>query len=538
MEQFAGRIILLDGWRRILLAFFAGGFAALTLAPLDFLPAGFVAFTVLVLLLDGALARPGLGKWRAQGPAFWVGWWFGFGYFVAGLWWLGAAVLVDAANFAWALPLAVIGLPAILAIFFGLATALAHLFWRDGIARLFMLAASFGVMELLRGWAFTGFPWNSLGTMLTSNPWFLQSAALIGADGLSIIAVLLFASPALLGENKARWRGFVLPVLMLAALGAWGYLRATIMPVVDSGKTIEARLVQPSIPQNLKWNAAEKQKIFEQLIALTAAKSTENTTEKPAKPADLILWPETALPYLLQERPQTLSDIGDALSENQLLLTGAIRVEGETGGDARYYNSVLAINDKGEVAGAADKLHLVPFGEYLPLADWLEPLGVNPLVVAPGAFSAGTAPENIIGPKGIQIVPLICYEVIFAGPVMRQAKGADLMINVTNDAWYGVTPGPYQHFRQAQLRAVENGIPLLRIGNNGLSGLIDPMGKVSGGLALNAVGHSDITVSLARSTTFYSQHGTIIVLALVAFFVFFAIWSATISRILARRRNY
>ena len=530
MEQFAGRIILLSHWRRALVAFSAGAIGALTLAPFDFLPAGFVAFTLLIWLMDGALARPGLGKWRAQGPAFWVGWWFGFGYFVAGLWWIGAAVLVDAANFAWALPLAVLGLPAVLAIFFGLSTALAHLFWRDGLSRIFVLAASFGLFELLRGWAFTGFPWNSLGTMVATNHWFMQSAAVIGVDGLSLIAVLLFAAPALLGENKARWRGLVLPILILAALAGWGYLRPFYLPVVDGGKTIEARLVQPSVPQNLKWDAAEKQKIFDQLMRLTK--------EKSEKRADLILWPETALPYLLQERPQTLADMGDALEDGQLILTGAIRVEGETGGGARYYNSVLAINDKGEVSGAADKLHLVPFGEYLPLADWLEPLGANPLVVAPGAFSPGNAAEQIAGPKGIKIMPLICYEVIFAGPAMRQVKGVDLIVNVTNDAWYGATPGPYQHFRQAQLRAIENGLPMLRVGNNGLSGLIDPTGKVSGGLALNAAAYSDVTVTLARSTTIYSKHGTVIALAMVVLFALLAMFTAVTGYYFDRLRKH
>ena len=530
MENFAGRIILLTHWRRALVAFTAGAIGALTLAPLDFFPAGFIAFTLLVWLLDGALARPGLGKWRAQGPAFWVGWWFGFGYFVAGLWWIGAAVLVDAANFAWALPLAVLGLPAILAIFFGLATALAHTLWRDGLSRLFILAASFGLFELLRGWAFTGFPWNNLGTMVASNPLFMQSVAVIGTDGLTLVAVLLFAAPSVLADHKGKWRGFALPVLILATLAGWGFLRPQLMPVIDSGKTIEARLVQPSIPQNLKWDAAEKQKIFEQLMAL----SKGNSNKRP----DLILWPETALPYLLQERPQTLADMGDALEDGQLILTGAIRVEGETGGGARYYNSVLAINDVGDVAGAADKLHLVPFGEYLPLANWLEPLGVNPLVVAPGAFSPGTAAQDIAGPQGIKIMPLICYEVIFAGPAMRQVKGYDLIVNVTNDAWYGATPGPYQHFRQAQLRAVENGLPLLRVGNNGLSGSIDPMGAVSGGLALNAVGHADVTVKIAKSDTFYAMHGTVIPLAMVVLFAALGIVFVLTERFLAGRSRF
>lgn len=527
MEHLAGRIILLTHWRRALVAASAGAIGALALAPIDFLPAGFVSFTILVWLLDGALARPGLGRWRAQGPAFWVGWWFGFGYFVAGLWWIGAAVLVDVENFGWALPLAVFGLPAVLAVFFGLAAAFAHAFWRDGFGRLFGLAASFGLFELLRGWAFTGFPWNNLGTMLASNFWFMQSVAVVGVDGLSVIAPFLFSLPALLADQKSKWRGAVLPVVLLMAFAGWGHLRPQFMPVINSGQFVDVRLVQPSIPQNQKWDEGAKQKIFDQLLALTK----EDIEKRP----DLILWPETALPYLLPERPQTLTDMASALTEGQLILTGAIRLEGESGNNPRFYNSVLAINNKGEVAGAADKLHLVPFGEYLPLASWLEPLGLDPLVVAPGTFSAGNAPERIIGPDQISIVPLICYEVIFAGAVMRQVQGADLIVNVTNDAWYGVTPGPYQHFRQAQLRAIENGLPLARVGNNGLSGVIDPLGKVIGGLALNAVGQTTSKVVLAKSNTLYATHGTVLSLVLVVFFVLFAMLASVTSLLNTRR---
>lgn len=529
MESLAGAIILLTHWRRAATAFAAGAVLALTLPPLDIFPAGFLAFPILVWLLDGAVARPGLGGLRAQAPAFWTGWWFGFGYFVAGLWWLGAAVLVDAEHFAWALPLAVLGLPALLAVFFGVAAMAAHLFWHDGFARILALACAFAGAEWLRGILFTGFPWNALGMTIASNPLFMQAAAVAGSEGLALVAVLLFAAPAVLADRRGRAWGVVVPALGLAALAGWGFARPLLEPAETNARTLAVRLVQPSIIQTLKWDDAEKDAIFETLMRLTKGAGAASDDARP----ELVVWPETALPFLIEERPQALALIGEALDAGQMLLTGAIRVEGESAATARYYNSVLAVDADGNVAGAADKVHLVPFGEYLPLREWLEPLGLREVAVTPGAFSAGPAHGRIDGPAGVKIAPLICYEVIFPGLVRAQAAGADLLINVTNDAWYGVTPGPYQHFRQAQLRAVETGRPVLRVANNGLSGAIDPFGRVSGGLALNAVAASDLRISLQPHDTVQARHGRLILLAMV---VFCAFWHM-ISRWASRRRR-
>ncbi|MCU0832110.1 MAG: apolipoprotein N-acyltransferase [Rhizobiaceae bacterium] len=517
MEKLAGTITLLTGWRRALVAFLAGAVLALALAPVDVFAAGFLAFPVLVWLLDGAVPSPSAGFLSARLPAFRTGWMFGFGYFLAGFWWIGAAILVDAANFAWALPLAVLGLPAVLAVFFGLACGLAHFGWHDGPARIFALAAAFTGVEMVRAVVLTGFPWNALGYTLANNPVFLQTAALIGVDGMAATAVLAFAAPALLTGRHGRSLGLALPVLVIGAMAAWGLARPSVQPLATDAQTLTVRLVQPSIDQSQKWDDAAKDAIFATLMRLTADAAPMAGPAGDAAPSrpDVVIWPETALPFLLEERPQALAMIGEALEDGQTLLTGAVRVEGGTGTEVRFYNALLAIDDEGAVTGAADKLHLVPFGEYLPLREWLEPLGLREIAVTPGVFSAGVNATPITLAGGTMIMPLICYEAIFPAAVRQAAQKADLLVNVTNDAWYGATPGPYQHFRQAQLRAVENGLPLLRVGNNGLSAVVDPYGRVAGGLALNAVAHSDVQVRLQRITTPYSQFGQWMPLGLV-----------------------
>jgi apolipoprotein N-acyltransferase len=531
LEPLSARVLLLTHWRRALVALAAGAVLALALAPLDIVVAGFLAFPVLVWLLDGAVAGPRAGLVGARMPAFWTGWWFGFGYFLSGLWWIGAAVLVDAENFAWALPIAVVGLPALLAVFFGLACALANAAWRDGAARIFALAIAFGFTEWLRGFALTGFPWNTVGQTIASGPVLMQSAALAGVDGLTPIAVLAFAAPALLAEGRRAF-GLGVPALVFAALAAWGMARPALQPAADA-PLMSVRIVQPSIKQILKWDDAEKDAIFATLMRLTAPEPAAGLQGADAARPAVIVWPETALPFLLEERPQALTLIAEALDEKAVLLTGAIRVEGAAAASARYYNSVLAIDTEGTVAGAADKRHLVPFGEYLPLREWLEPFGLRELAVTPGAFEAGTRLTPLALPGGAKAVPLICYEVIFPAAVREAALEGDFLLNVTNDAWYGATPGPYQHFRQAQLRAVETGMPLVRAANNGLSAVVDPFGRILGGLALDAVAHSDVTFSLQRFATPYAAYGERILLGIMALMVLFhsaAAWLNARSR--------
>ncbi len=487
MTGLAGRIILSHGWARAALAIFAGAFAVLALPPVDFFAAAFVSFTLLVLLIEGAVAPPNAGPLRRIMPAIKIGWQFGFGYFLAGLWWLGNALLVEADEFAWAIPLAVLVLPAGLALFYALAVGLARIIWSEGIGAAAALALGFGAAEWLRGFLFTGFPWNPVGHLAMPAPLLMQSASLVGVEGMNALAVLFFALPAVLFLGRHRKRGIMLLLVLAAAHSGFGYYRLQ-NAAPEKKEGMLARLVQPSVSQSEKWDNAARDKIFSKLLELSAAKPSDGR-----KRPDLIIWPETSIPFLLTERPDAYSAIAAALEDGQTLLAGAVRQEGDrkSGEEVRYYNSLLVINDKGEMVSASDKKHLVPFGEYLPFGSFLRSIGLSEVVNTPGGFTPGGSRRNIRLPGGVSLNPLICYEVIFPDEIATEGGRADAMVNVTNDAWYGNTPGPWQHLRFAQIRAVEQGLPLLRAANNGMSVTIDSYGQIAEGLNLNEIATID-----------------------------------------------
>lgn len=488
MERLAGRLILLWGWRRALAAFLAGAFAALGQPPYDFFAACFVSFTVLTWLLDGAASQPGEGLPRRVLGSFAIGWWFGFGYFLAGLWWVGNALLVEADLFAWALPFAVFGLPALLAVFHGLATVLARMLWSDGTARIAALALGFGIAEWLRGFVLTGFPWNAIGQAAMPAPLLMQSVGAVGMVGVNALAVFVFAMPALLAARRGRRLGLALACLVVVLHAGYGFVRLSGAPSAPE-TLVNVRIVQPSIDQAEKWDETVRDRIFATYLELSAREPADGDP-----PPELIVWPETAAPFILSDRPDALVALGELVEEGQTLLAGAVRVEGDRSRSGRYYNAVVAVNADGETYDAVDKIRLVPFGEYLPFADLLEGVGMRHLVQSVSAFSAGGQRRAIEIAGGTQVLPFICYEIIFPGIAGYGGAGADLILNITNDAWFGDTPGPYQHFRQAQLRAVEAGRPLVRAANNGISGVVDAYGRVVDAFAVNAVGVLDIAV--------------------------------------------
>ena len=487
MERLAGKVMLLSGTRRALVAFLAGLVGVLALPPFGFFAALFVSFTLFVWLLDGASAAPDAGFLRRFAPAFRIGWCFGFGYFVGGLWWLGNALLVEADAFAWALPLAVLGLPAFLAVYYGFAAALARLLWSDGMGRIAALAFAFGIAEWLRGLIFTGFPWNAVGYGAMPVPLLMQSAGVVGIAGMNALAVFVFAAPALLGTRRGRGLGLALATLLFAAHVAYGYYALHIAPS-PQGEAVTVRLVQPAIDQTMKLDDSARAEIFERHLALSAA-----APEAGGKRPDVIVWPETSIPFILTDNPDALVRIAEVLEDDQMLIAGAVRSESAGSGKApRYYNSIYVVDGKGQIIAAADKVHLVPFGEYMPFAEVFESLGVSAIAM-PGGFSAARE-HQVLTAAGRGFYPLICYEAVFPSEIAVPADGAAALLNVTNDAWFGDTPGPYQHFLQARLTAIERGMPLIRAANNGISAVVDARGRLVSGLTYGAVGVVDATL--------------------------------------------
>jgi apolipoprotein N-acyltransferase len=320
----------------------------------------------------------------------------------------------------------------------------------------------------------------------------MQSVSVTGMIGMNALAVFVFAMPALLAARRHVRLGAALVAALVVAHAGFGYVRLR-SPGEPATRAIDVRIVQPAVDLTEKWDASVRDRIFATMMGLSA-KAPDPGHDKP----QLILWPETSVPFLFTERPDALTALGDMLGPGQMLVAGVVRQEGGSGAnaDSRYYNSVVAIDDKGEITDAVDKVHLVPFGEYVPFADLLGRFGLEQLVAGPMTFAAGNERHPITLPGGIRALPFICYEVIFPDLVAVDAASSQLIVNVTNDAWFGDTPGPYQHFRQAQIRAVENGLPVLRAANNGISAVVDPRGHVVDALAIDARGAIDVRVPI------------------------------------------
>ena len=524
VEQIATVVGGMTGWRRRWVALGAGAFSALALAPFFLWPILALTLPVLIWLIDGALARgaalsasaPTLPSRQTLLEVARIGWLFGFGYFLAGLFWIGVAFLVEAEKFAVLLPFAVTLMPAGLALFYSAAAALAALAWRPGLERVLALALALGAMEWLKGHVLTGFPWNTLGYALTHPLILMQSASLLGIYALTILTVLILAGPLgylTAGPRKAipavRSLAIAAAILVvpLAILAAGGALRLSTYPVQEpSGPLV--RIVQPSIPQREKWRPENQGWIFQDHIVLSG-------TDPSGRPGPLdgfaaVVWPEAAMPFLPLEEPRALAGIAAMLPAGGHLVTGALRQEKAVRG-RRIFNSLIVIDKAGRPAAIYDKIHLVPFGEYLPFQATLEAIGLEQLTRIRGGFDTGNWPRKPLSVQGLPALgPLVCYEAIFPGAAVSSEHRPEILVNVTNDGWFGRTTGPHQHFHQARVRAVEEGLPLVRAANNGISAMIDPLGRVLARLELDVRGVMDVHLPRAIARPFYAQRGDLL----------------------------
>lgn len=463
----------LTGWRRRCVAWIAGAAGALAMPPFNLWPVLALSFPVLVLLLDGCRGDLKTRLVSAAG----VGWWFGFGYFLASLWWIGAAFLVEADVFGWLLPFAVVAMPAGLALFTAFGTAVARILWSKGSLRLFALTFGLTLAEWLRGNVLTGFPWNTYGYAFSDDLLLMQAASVVGVWGLTFFCVLLLSTPALLLVPGRRGIAVVGAAgLLIAGTAAWGSWRLATTPVATvPGEAL--RVMQPNLSQDKKFAYDRREQILKDYLALSAKKSETY----PAGLADVtvLIWPESSFPFIYEREPWAAEAIAAVLPPNVTLVTGAVRYDLPPPGQrSPFFNSIRVMDHRGRVLENTDKVHLVPFGEYLPFQAELEALGLEQLTRVRGGFSSGPELVPLRIPGLPLAAPLVCYEIIFPGKVVPQGPRPEWLLNLTNDAWFGLTPGPYQHFAQARMRAVEEGLPLVRAANTGISAIIDPMGRI------------------------------------------------------------
>jgi apolipoprotein N-acyltransferase len=498
----------LSGWRRYICAFLGGGLATLALPPIDFLPVLFLSISVFVLQLD----RP-RRKWR---ESFALGWSFGFGYFAFGLYWIGNAMLVFSDQHAWMLPFAALGLPAFFAIYTGAAACVAACA-RGRLGTALAVAVTFAAVDWLRGHMLTGLPWNLFGHAWSGLDPLLQSASLYGIYGMGLLALVAAALPAAaFGGGSPRSRLSILVVAGAIVVLHWGggVLRLAAEPLAET-PGVGIRLVQANIPQREKWARQLRSRNISAHYRLSLQDRPDWITH--------VIWPEMAATLYLADDAAARKVLAKVVPQNGLLITGAPRRET---GSAGSFNSVLAMNAAGAIVDHYDKAHLVPFGEYVPLASVLpiEKITQGALGYRPGA---GVRTVRLPGLPPVSL--LVCYEVIFPGEVIDSLDRPSVIVNLTNDAWYGISAGPHQHFANARVRAVEEGMPVLRAAYTGMSGVFDPYGRVLGVIPLNERGFLDIKLPkpLSEPTVYGKWRDWLFLCLLIGF--------AGISAVFSRR---
>jgi apolipoprotein N-acyltransferase len=474
-------------------ALLAGALMSLAMPPLGFFP-------VLLLCVPAFI-------WLAQScerkcDSFLTGWAFGAGYFIAGLYWVSAALFVDIQQWWWVLPLSLIVAPCLYALCYGLIPLIARYWRKDDQAYVLIFIAAWGLIEFARGHLFTGFPWNLVGYGWDRALAMLQISSVIGIYGLTLLTIFWAAAPAF-AKNRMLL-GLALSSFILVL--SFGFVRLHQNPTLQN-ENYTLRLVQPNIPQSQKWVEAEAWRNFQNYLNLSAAPAESTPT--------FVIWPETAVASDLATSPDIAASIAISLPQQSVGILGSLRM---TSSPPQFFNSVSVIDKQARIIGTYDKHHLVPFGEYIPFRNHLKITPIANAISGIGDFTRGSGPQTIQAAGLPSFSPLICYEVIFPGAVIDRAHRPEWLVNVTNDGWYGKSAGPYQHLAISRLRSIEEGLPLARAANTGISAVVDPLGRIVASKDLGEAGIVDAILPKALPETLYSRFGEKIFFALLALF--------------------
>lgn len=532
IEKLAIWIAARTSWQSACILVIAGILAGFSLPPYELFLLLFLAFPVLIWSLDGLADAKASSRGLHWHGAL-QGWYFGFGYFLSSLYWMANAFYVDADVFGWVAPFAILGLSAFLALFPALATGLARRFWCRAYSRVVVLAICFTVVEWVRGHILTGFPWNTVGQSAAFSDAFMQLAALFGMYGMSFFVILVASAlaafdpraqqerPAGAADTWKAPQAIFLALLVCLCAGMLRISQANDTPV----EGVALRVVQPNIPQTEKWLPAKRTSILGTYLRMSFA----DIEPQADAPFTHLIWPESALPFNLDREPAVGQILARHMPQDAQIILGATRAEpfteenGETAW--RYFNSLRVLNDEGEFVATYDKSHLVPFGEYLPefLRPILQAVGLTQ-IAGHGLFTKGPGNVSLKIAGAPAFSPLICYEIIFPGSVVDEGDRPEWIVTVTNDGWFGISAGPYQHFAQARFRAVEEGLPVIRAANTGVSGIINGQGQVLRTIKLGITGVIDAPLPPAQAPTVYALLGDLplfILLMAIALFLIY-----------------
>lgn len=489
------------------IALLAGAMCAAAFAPFHFFLAGMVSLSIFYFLLE---------EKKSKKEIFWCGFFYGFGYFIAGIYWISISLLVDAAQFAWLIPFALTLIPSALALYVA-CFALSYKFlikkfsFNQTYQKILLFSVCWLVFEILRSNLFTGFPWNLLGYVWLFNLKLAHGASIFGIYGLSLFAVIFFLSPVLFLNKKSRKKisaislgdkilaATILKFVILSFI--FGHFQIDESKLVYDSKT-KLRMVQANIKQEMKWDDEEKYKNFLKHVMMSNSRDFGDVKA--------VIWGETSVPYIIDDNPQLLSYLSDAVPPQGVLITGGLRLERQE--KVKVWNSVFVVSKSG-VTQHYDKHHLVPFGEYVPFQKFLP--FIDKITGGGEGFARGDGPKTLLT-ESFSFSPLICYEVIFSGEVLNKNQRPDLLVNLTNDAWFGNSSGPYQHFDMAIMRSIEYGISTVRVAGSGISAFIDPFGRVIKKINLNQEGVIDVDLVKNLVPTIYATYGHLPLILLVA----------------------
>lgn len=503
MIRYVEYLINLNGKKSLFFSFLLGGLTALALPPLFIIVLAFIGFSSHILMLN---------QCKTSKHSFWMGWCFGFGYFTIGLYWISFALFVDIKQFGWLMPFAIFGIPSILAFYIAFVSLIAFKVKTGLISKVILYSVLWTVFEILRAKLFTGFPWNLLGYAWSFSDSILQITSIGGIWLLSYISILIFTIPSIVfvlnKENKViniNYKPLFIVSFFIVIIFVWGNIRlnSTNTEYVDD---IKVRIVQGNIDQSNKFDANHRVQILDKYKKLSSNNIPEDITH--------IIWPETAVPFYLDDKSETLTYLKDSIPKEGFLITGALRATFDDQENFKnIWNSIFTINSNGKILSYYDKSHLVPFGEYIPFKSILPFKKITDGFMD---FTKGKGIKTINDDSFVPFSPLICYEVIFPDKVVNKLDRPSLLVNITNDAWYGNSSGPYQHFYMTKVRAIEQGIPLVRAANSGISAVFDSFGRVivKTKLSTTDVIDSNLPKNINKITTF-SRYGLIIILLLV-----------------------
>ena len=491
------------------------------LFSLGFQPAGFIFVAIIgfVYFYRTLVMSP----FASHRTAFLLGWLFGLGYFTGGLYWIACALHIDWVKFGWLVPFAAVGIPSVLAITIGFAAYVSSKLRRySEITALLGFVLIWSLAEWGRGHLLTGFPWLNVSEIWLGGELIIQNLAVFGTYGLGFITLLMFALLYLIinETKKLRYISFGLFLIVASGLVFYGGTRLYNLGY-EKHENFDLVIVQPSILQIHKWDPDYINSNIKKMVKLTEEAYARSSLEGSDKPK-VVIWPEAAIPYLTAPDTDFMQYITSTLGANDVLILGAIKyVYDEDGHLDKLYNSMYVLDHNANIVGSYDKSHLVPFGEYVPLRSFL-PDGISKITAGARDFSAGSGLKAIKIRKDIPAFsPLICYEAIFPGDVLpKENNKVEWLLNLTNDGWYLNSSGPYQHLAITRMRAIEEGMPLVRVVYRGISAVFDPYGRV---VAKIPFGVSDaITTSLPKSLqnkTIYSMYIDSVYFAMILFCV-------------------